>query len=243
MYADFFFRPVMVKTFVTVLGAIVKNSCNQAVNSSKKIIGTSQDVFDHCEQRLTSIKSQTEGEEKTVSKRQFILVKGIKRDRPETNVNTLKGTRKLHAVRSTGHDYKLETRKLSCYCLNCLEEIDQCQNIDYCHRWETQTLKVLKSTRKQLENMETEQDSMEVGRRRHGNRSSGKYRLKSTGKHRNGPGKQIVRILSLKKNQYLQIKNISNQVCLQQSYFQQRKESQSQYALDKFLILMTKNFN
>jgi hypothetical protein len=72
----------------------------------------------------------------------------------------LKGTRKLHAVRSTGHDYKLETRKLSCYCLNCLEEIDQCQNIDYCHRWETQTLKVLKSTtRKQLENMETEQDT------------------------------------------------------------------------------------
>jgi hypothetical protein len=30
--------------------------------------------------------------------------------------------------------------------LNCLEEIDQCQNIDYSHRWETQTLKVLKST-------------------------------------------------------------------------------------------------
>ena len=46
--------------------------------------------------------------------------------------------------------------------MNCLEEIDQCQNIDYCHRWEQQTLKVLKSTtRKQLENMETEQDSME----------------------------------------------------------------------------------
>jgi len=64
----FFFRPVMVKTFVTVLGAIVKHSCYQAAISSKKIIGTSQDVFDHCEQRLNSIKSQTEGEEKTVSK-------------------------------------------------------------------------------------------------------------------------------------------------------------------------------
>jgi hypothetical protein len=47
--------------------------------------------------------------------------------------------------------------------LNCLEEIDQCQNIDYCHRWETQTLKVLKSTtRKQLENMETGQDSRDL---------------------------------------------------------------------------------
>jgi rRNA processing protein Gar1 len=157
-----FFETSHGKNICVGLGAIVKNFCYQAVISSKKIIGTAQDVFDHCEQRLTSIKSQTEGEEKTVSKRQFILVKGIKRDRPETNVNTLKGTRKLHAVRSTGHDYKLETRKLSCYCLNCLEEIDQCQNIDYCHRWETQTLKVLKSTtRKQLENMETEQDSME----------------------------------------------------------------------------------
>jgi hypothetical protein len=89
-------------------------------------------------------------------------------------------------MRSTGHDYKLETRKLSCYCLNCLEEIDQCQNIDYCHRWETQTLKVLKSTtRKQLENMEREQDSMDEEDR---NISSGKYRLKSTGKHRNRPG-------------------------------------------------------
>jgi hypothetical protein len=56
--------------------------------------------------------------------------------------------------------------------LNCLEEIDQCQNIDYCHRWETQTLKVLKSTTRKQENMETEQDSMEeedmkIGHRLH----------------------------------------------------------------------------
>jgi hypothetical protein len=52
---------------------------------------------------------------------------------------------KCYVMRSTGHDYKLETRKLSCYCLNCLEEIDQCQNIDYCHRWGKKTLKVLKT--------------------------------------------------------------------------------------------------
>ena len=85
--------------------------------------------------------------------------------------------------------------------------------------------------------METEQDSMEE------EDMEIDHLENTTGKHRNRPGKQIVRILSLKKNQYLQIKNISNQVCLQRSYFQQRKESPSQYALDKFLILMTKNFN
>ena len=64
MYAGFFFETSHGKKVCDSLGAIVKNSCYQAVISSKKIIGTAQDVFDHCEQRLTSIKSQTEGEDK-----------------------------------------------------------------------------------------------------------------------------------------------------------------------------------
>ena len=130
-------------------------------------------------------------------------------------------------MRSTGHDYKLETRKLSCYCLNCLEEIDQCQNIDYCegHRWETQTLKVLKSTtRQQLENMETEQDTctcsmeeedMEIDHLE----NTDSNQQENIDSENTQPEKE-----SLSTNK----KNISNQVCLQQSYFQQRKESQSQ---------------
>jgi hypothetical protein len=61
-------------------------------------------------------KSSTEGNERVLSKREFIFVSDIKRDRPETNVDTLKSTRKLHSVRSTGNSYKLETRTLSSYC-------------------------------------------------------------------------------------------------------------------------------
>ena len=163
MSAENFFETSHGKNVCDGLGAIVKNSCYQAVISSQKVIGTAQDVFDHCKERLTSVKTQTEGEEKTVSKREFILVTGIKRDRPETNVSTLKGTRKLHAVKSTGSDYKLKTRKLSCYCSNCLEDIDQCENIDYCHSWETQSLKLLKSTsNNETEQVNIEQQPMEI---------------------------------------------------------------------------------
>jgi hypothetical protein len=124
------------------LGAIVKNSCYQAVISSRKVIGNAQDVYDHCEQKLTTVKADED--ERTISKRQFILVSGIKRDRPETQVDTMKGTRKIHAVRNTGHDYKLQTRKLSCYCLNCSDNSGECNHVDYCHEWEDQTLKLTK---------------------------------------------------------------------------------------------------
>ena len=60
-------------------------------------------------------------------------------------------------MRSTGHDYKLETRKLSCYCLNCLEEIDQCQNIDYCQMGNTNIKSIEKYNKKAV--------------RKHGNRT------------------------------------------------------------------------
>ena len=111
---------------------------------------------------MASVKAQTEGEEKIISKREFILVKDIKRDRPETNVSTLKGTRKLHAVRSTEHQYKLETRKLSCYCVNYLETADLCENINYCHHWEEQSLKLLKTTSNPSTVQNTEQLNMKV---------------------------------------------------------------------------------
>ena len=65
MYAEFFFETSHGKNVCDSLRAIGSNSCYQAVISSKKIIDTAQDVSGHCEQRLTSIKSQTEGEEKT----------------------------------------------------------------------------------------------------------------------------------------------------------------------------------
>ncbi|KAL3880084.1 hypothetical protein ACJMK2_032353 [Sinanodonta woodiana] len=75
--------------------------------------------------------------------REFVLVTNIKRDRPETNVDTLKDTRNFHSIRSTGNRYKLQTRKLSCYCEQCLQERNECENIEYCKAWESQSLRLL----------------------------------------------------------------------------------------------------
>ena len=196
--------------FVTVLEPLLKTLATRQLLVKKKIIGTAQDVFDHCVERLASVKAQTEGEEKIISKREFILVKDIKRDRPETNVSTVKGTRKLHAVRSTEHQYKLETRKLSCYCVNCLETADLCENINYCHHWEEHSLKLLKTTSNPSTVQNTEQLNMEVEQQ------------------------ENTMILNLMLIQYLKRENISNLVLLWQCYFQQREESLSMCVLDKF---------
>jgi hypothetical protein len=46
----------------------------------------------------------TDEERNTMSKREFILVSDVSRNRQETNVQTLTGTRKIHAVKSVGSD-------------------------------------------------------------------------------------------------------------------------------------------
>jgi len=63
----------------------------------------------------------TDKEANTVSRREFILVTGTKRNRDKTDVRTLVGTRKLHAVKYVGKYYELSTGNLSCYCEQCME--------------------------------------------------------------------------------------------------------------------------
>jgi len=47
----------------------------------------------------------TDNEANTVSRREFILVRGTQMNRDETNVQTLVDTRKLHIVKSVGKVY------------------------------------------------------------------------------------------------------------------------------------------
>ncbi|KAH3799850.1 hypothetical protein DPMN_153468 [Dreissena polymorpha] len=68
----------------------------------------------------------TDYEAKTVSRREFILDKIVERNREETDVQTLQGTRKLHAVKSGSNDYKLGIRNLSWYCEECMKVDGRC---------------------------------------------------------------------------------------------------------------------
>ncbi|XP_052806603.1 uncharacterized protein LOC128235851 [Mya arenaria] len=100
------------------LGATVKNACYRAVISNRKVLGNAEDVYQFCQETLNMEVVDTV--KSTLSRREFVFVENVNRNRPETNVQTLTGTRKLHSVKSVGKDYELNSRKLSCYCDACV---------------------------------------------------------------------------------------------------------------------------
>ena len=59
----------------------------------------------------------------------------INRNRPETEIRTVSGIRKLHQeVRSNSIRYKIMCRNLTCYCSACKEDVPDwnlCHNKDY----------------------------------------------------------------------------------------------------------------
>lgn len=140
------------------LGATVKNAaCLRAVVSNRKVIGCADDVFDFCTQKLTM--DNTDTDTSTVSRREFILVTGTKKNRGETNVQTLVGTRKLHAVKSVGNAYDLSTRNLSCYCKQCVEGSGICSSREYVNAWEMRKLTVSRETSSQTKKQNGKQNA------------------------------------------------------------------------------------
>ncbi|KAK3580333.1 hypothetical protein CHS0354_014806 [Potamilus streckersoni] len=116
------------------LGATVKNACYRAVISNRKVIGCAEDVYHFCTEKLKM--ENTDNEAKTVSRREFILVKDVERNREETDVQTLQGTRKLHVVKSGSNDYELSIRNLSCYCEQCIKVDGRCNFSQNVNAWE-----------------------------------------------------------------------------------------------------------
>lgn len=105
------------------LGAIVKTSCYRAMLCGK-VIANPEDVFDHCKQVLARNITVNE-KESTVSLREFIYVNRSEVNRKEiTEIKTLVGTRKVHSIRSTGSNFIVKSRNLSCFCNGCLNSTD-----------------------------------------------------------------------------------------------------------------------
>jgi hypothetical protein len=77
----------------------------------------------------------------TMSRREFVFFENVNRNRPETNVQTLTRTQKLHAVKSLGKGYELYTRNLSCYWDACVNgQKSECENVDILSNWEQRKL-------------------------------------------------------------------------------------------------------
>lgn len=63
----------------------------------------------------------------------------------KTVSQSIPGCRAIHAVRSCGEEFMVESRKLACFCNGCLS-FGMCENRLYTGEWEIQTLKKLPKT-------------------------------------------------------------------------------------------------
>ena len=123
------------------LGAIVKNSAHQAVVSGKNIIAGASDLYQHCNDVLSHDEKATQKDDEH-SIRSFIFLEcsSIERNISGTDVQTLKGTRQIHAVEGTGEVNGLRVRELSCYCQSCVAGSDSCENFSHVRPWESRVL-------------------------------------------------------------------------------------------------------
>ncbi len=108
------------------LGAVIKNDCHRVVLSGKVVINDAKALFKFCETTMQydikDVVAYRDGEKITSrSIRQFIYIERltVERNRPCSDVKTLKGTRQLHAIRGTGKPFHLHKKHLSCYCPVC----------------------------------------------------------------------------------------------------------------------------
>lgn len=133
-----FFETSHGKNVCDGLRAVVKNVCYQAVLSGKAVLGTAADVFSYCTINLTQKeKDVTKSDQTEISIRDFIFVSESETNhqRAELQVQTVPGTRKLHAVRNDpGQRYALMTRNLSCFCDGCRNG-QTCTNSEYVSPW------------------------------------------------------------------------------------------------------------
>ncbi len=127
------------------LGAIVKNSAHQAVVSGRKIISGARDVYDHAVASLNHDAKVTKTGEESIRQFMFIPATDIKRDLDVTQITTMKGTRKIHAIQCTGTPYLVKTRDLSCFCDGCISS-SPCENSNYVQPWEDRLLQSKTST-------------------------------------------------------------------------------------------------
>jgi hypothetical protein len=120
------------------LGAVIKNTCYNAMVSGEEVIGNAKDAYNFCKQKLNhTAKIVGKNEEKYISKRNIVFVESSEIDREDMGVKTIIGTRALHSVQNMGQPFKLKVRSLSCFCQSCIEGTGQCTSVSHVEPWQT----------------------------------------------------------------------------------------------------------
>lgn len=133
------------------LSAVVKHSVTHAVTHRKALVRNAKEFFNYCKEHLTDVGTGAAFPSQKAltrnSTRKFFFVEYINRERPLPETKTVNGTRKIHAVRSTGQPYQIQSRQLSCFCVFCTKgEGTVCTNKLYVGTWTTHKLQLSKGT-------------------------------------------------------------------------------------------------
>lgn len=109
------------------IGGTVKKAAKDYVRTRRGVIRDAKEMFDFAVSNLTS------------PQRSFIYVStsDIKLTRKlSIHPKTIKGTQKIHSIKN-GSSGILFSRKLSCFCKNCLLGEEGCSNSSFVDEWET----------------------------------------------------------------------------------------------------------
>jgi len=118
------------------LGGLIKKKAELYVKSRKGTIQNAHQLFNYCKENLT----MNDGSKCEHKKRVFFYHESIKREQLLKEVQTIKGTRKVHSVRGVESGI-VKTRHLSCFCHTCLsDEEGNCPNQKYVGEWQTHYL-------------------------------------------------------------------------------------------------------
>ncbi|VDH93817.1 Hypothetical predicted protein [Mytilus galloprovincialis] len=120
---------------------VIKSKASRAIKNSEACIPDARSF-------LQCVKVLEKGAEKADgacnhNRRTILWVSSddINRNRPDRNVKTVKGTRKLHSVLGIKRGV-INTRRLSCFCSQCREKrYDRCLNTRYVEGWKEVRLK------------------------------------------------------------------------------------------------------
>ncbi len=111
---------------------VVNRAVDRAIVGRQVIISNFTDMVNWCNDNLCASNAEFT--------RRFFLVEVINHDRPETDVRTITGVRKFHQVRSTGTEYHIMVRNLSCFCEGCQKDNGMCLNESYISKFKPVTI-------------------------------------------------------------------------------------------------------
>ena len=115
----------------------MKNSCQRAVISGKKVISNAEDLYKYSTERLSKQNAE--------AKREFTFIssRDVNRERESNQAETVVGTRKLHCMQGLKKPGEVKIRKLSCFFNGCKQGED-CENLPYVEDWELKKIKLRK---------------------------------------------------------------------------------------------------